>query len=132
MFKYFVLSALVFGGCVSSQPQVAQHSSQPSWILNPSQENKIGAIGVSGRTYDGSISTQRKLAITRALEELSLQQGVRVNLHMVKSEKVQNNQVSSSLNTKSNFRASHTLSAHIEQVYMEKNTHQLYVWMVLD
>jgi len=131
MFKYLFLSALILGGC-GSQPQVAQSTSQPSWILNPSQENKIGAIGVSGRTYDGSVSTQRKLAITRALEELSLQQGVKVNLRMIKSEKVQNDQVSSALNTKSNFTALHTLSAHIEQVYVEKNTNQLYVWMVLD
>lgn len=130
---YFLtaLTVLLLTGCIS-QPKVANSSQKPSWIINPTKDGKIGAIGVAGRTYDQKVSTQRKIAITRALDELSLQQSVKVNLKMKKSDVVINNRSQTSLDTKSNYDASSTISAHIESVYKDRYTGELYVWMVLD
>jgi len=127
----FVFLLLLLSAC--GQPQVQNATgAQPSWVLNPSSGSHRGAVGVAGRTYDQSISSQRKLAIQRALDELALQTKVEVVLNMSKEEQVTNN--SSYVNTKDNstYRAKGKISAHIEDVWMDKSTHELYVWMVLD
>ncbi len=131
--KYFFTSLIVLllFAC-SSQPTVAHNTKEPSWILNPSQDGKIGAIGIAGRTYDQKMSTQRKLAITRALDELTLQKGVKVNLKMKKSELVTNDRSNTSLNTQTSYGATSNITAHIESVYKDSYTGEIYVWMVLD
>ncbi|HIC12459.1 MAG TPA: hypothetical protein EYO75_03635 [Sulfurimonas sp.] len=63
----------------STQAPAKDPNTIPSWVMNPSQSGKIG---VAGRTYDQSISSQQKLAIKRVLNELSLQTSTIVSLHM--------------------------------------------------
>jgi hypothetical protein len=124
---------LLFSGC-NSQPTVQheQKSSKPAWILNPSMDGKVGAVGVAGRTYDQKESTKRKLAIGRALDELTLQRGVKVNLNMSKVEVVKNDRVSSTMDVKSDYKANSNVTAHIEQVWEDPLTQELYIWMVMD
>ncbi len=131
LFSFSIVVSL-FTGCNSSQPVPHVRSAQPAWILNPNQDGKIGAIGVAARTYDQKISTQRKLAITRALDELSLQQQVKVHLSMTKRDKVSNNSSSMNMDTQSNYKSNATITAHIADVYKDKTTGELYVWMVMD
>ena len=131
IFVSLVLSLLVFVGC-NSQPTPITVPKQPSWVLDPMQNGKTGAVGIAGRTYDQKVSTQRKLAITRALDELTLQKGVEVNLNMSKRELVQNERSSSKLDTKTTYKASATVTAHIEALYKDNYTGEIYVWMVLD
>ncbi len=100
--------------------------------MHANQGGRTGAIGVAGRTYDQSFSTQRKLAIARALDELSLQQGVEVKLKMQKSEQSTNADSHTQINEQSSYSASNSVTAHIEDVWMDKNTDEFYVWMVLD
>ncbi len=129
-FASITLLVLLLAGC-SSQPALTVDS-QPSWILNPNQGGKTGAIGVASRTYDQKISTQRKLAITRALNELTLQRGVKVSLTITKKEKVSNDRASLHINEKSNYSASSTVMAHIQSVWQDKMSNDIYIWMVLD
>ena len=71
---FFLLFTLVlFVGCQKQPTPQVSSMQEPSWVLNPNQNGKTGAVGVAGRTYDQKPSTQRNLAITRALDELSLQ-----------------------------------------------------------
>lgn len=126
-----LVSLMLFAGC-GAQPAPAKTNAQPSWILNPNQNGKTGAIGVAGRTYDQKVSSQRKLAITRALDELSLQQGVKVELNMSKRDVVTNDRSSTSMDTKSDYKASATITAHIEDVWENRSSGELYIWMVLD
>lgn len=127
-------SAIVLlNGCASNPaPQV--QSTKPAWILNPNLNKKVGAIGVAGRTYDQRISTQRKLAIQRALDELAMQQGVKVKLAMEKEERVTNDQASTSMESKSTYKttSSDAITAHIEAVWQDPLTSEIYVWLVLD
>ena len=133
MKNFFFLSILLLAltGCVS-QPSVKDPHAKPDWILNPNKDGKRGAIGVAGRTYDQRVSTQRQLAITRALDELTLQQGVKVNLNISKSETVTNQKVSTQMDSLSDYKASSTTTAHIKDIWEDKRTGELYIWMVMD
>jgi len=128
-FSACFLFILAFAGCTTPQPAVNQ---KPAWILNPNINNQRGAVGVAAIPYDQKISTQRKLAITRALDELSLQQGVQVQLDMQKSEKYSNGSLSTSLDSQSSYKANARTTAHIEDVWEDKRSGELYIWMVID
>ena len=125
-------TAVGFMGCGGESPKPA--NTKPAWILNPNLNGKKGAIGVAGRTYDQRISTQRKLAIQRALDELAMQQGVRVELSMSKEEHVSNNSASTSMDSHSTYKTTspNAISAHIEDVYKDPFTGEIYIWLVLD
>ncbi len=125
-------STLVLSGC-NETPKL-QESGKPGWVLNPNYNGKHGAVGVAGRTYDQRFSTQRRLAITRALDELALQQGVKVELSMKKEEHLHNQSASTSIESKSNYRTTNgsAITAHIEDIWQDPYTGDLYVWLVLD
>lgn len=130
-FILYLFAIIFLTGC--AQPVVYSiENTKPSWIINPNQDGKVGAIGVAAITYDQKISTQRKLAISRALEELSLQQGVKVNMSIQKKERVQNNQHNTYMDTDSEFHTNSNISAHVESAWEDKITKELYLWMVLD
>jgi len=127
-----VFAASSLTGCGSSEPKPI--SSKPDWILNPNKDGKIGAVGVAGNTYDQRVSTKRKLAIQRALDELALQQGVKVQLNMRKEEHLRNNRSSTAVDSVSDYKTTNTntITAHIEDVWQDKITGELYIWLVLD
>ena len=130
----FKLLSLLFGVMlfVSACASPKTHSGEPEWVLNPNPNGKIGAIGVAGRTYDQHLSTQRKLAITRALDELSLQKGVEVHLSMQKREQATADKSSLSLNENNSYTTNNSITAHVQDTWMDTKTDQLYVWMLLD
>ncbi len=125
-----LLLLFVLAGC-NSQP-VPNASATPTWILNPNQNGKNGAVGSSMRTYDQKMSSQRKLAITRALDELSLQSGVKVQMSMTKQESYTNGKGSTNINVGANYQTNSTITAHIENVFQDKTSGELFVWMVMD
>ncbi|MCK9491980.1 MAG: hypothetical protein M0Q24_07810 [Sulfurimonas sp.] len=125
----FVL--FILAGCIS-QPAPTRANITPSWIINPNQNDKIGAVGSSMITYDQKRSTQRKLAITRALDELSLQRGVKVQMKLTKEESYKNGSGTTSIKEKANYSANTEITAHIEDVYEDKISGELFIWMVID
>lgn len=125
----FFLTLFIVTGC-GSQPHTPDK--KPSWILNPNVGGKTGAVGVAGRTYDQKLSSQRKLAITRALDELSLQQGVRVEFSMSKKETLKNDRASLNMNSQGSYKTSSKITAHIGDIWQDSMTNELYVWMVID
>lgn len=141
MQKVFIwIAALLLSGAVFSfsgcgaTPNPQDQSGKPAWILNPNLNGKQGAVGVAGRTYDQRVSTQRKFAIERALDELAMQQGVKVQLSMTKEEHVANNHAATSMDSKSTYNTTSgkAITAHIEAVWQDPLTGELYVWLVLD
>ncbi len=125
-----ILLLLVFTGC-ASQP-VPVTSDVPSWILNPNQDGKNGAVGSAMRTYDQKTSTQRKLAISRALDELSLQNGVKVQMNLTKQESYKNGRGNTQMDVDASYQTNSTVTAHIEGVYQDKLSGELFIWMVMD
>ena len=127
-----ILVLLVITGC-NSQPEAKKNNnSEPSWVMNPNQDGKNGAVGVAGRTYDQKPSSQRKLAITRALDELTLQQGVKVRMSMNKEEVVNNDRSNTHFDQQSSYKASSTVTAHIEEVWKNPLSGDIYIWMVIE
>jgi hypothetical protein len=118
-------------GCSAKTPQRTINNDMPDWILHPNKNGHIGAIGVAARTYDQSISTQRKLAISRALDELSLEKNVKVTLELNRNEHFKNAHLDVDMKTKSSYHTSTNITAHIQDIWQNKLTGQLYVWMVV-
>ncbi len=126
-----IIVLFVMAGC-SLQPATTKLNTTPSWIVNPNQNGKIGAVGSSMITYDQKRSTQRKLAITRALDELSLQRGVKVQMSMTKEESYTNGNTNTHMNVEASYDVREEITAHIEDVYEDKISKELFIWMVLD
>ena len=124
-----IVLLLLFTGC-NSQPVPTEPP--PSWVLNPNQDGKNGAVGSAMRTYDQKTSTHRKLAITRALDELSLQRGVKVEMNLLKQESYENGRGNTKLDVDASYQANGTITAHIEEVYKDEISGELFIWMVLD
>ena len=131
LFLYSFIIILSFSGCISPQPETTKCTDKP-WILNPNLNGNIGAVGSAMRTYDQKTSSQRKLAITRALDELSLQQGVKVNLNMSKRDVVANERSHTTVDTRSNYEASTKVTAHIQEACRDNSSGEFFVWMVMD
>ncbi|MCD6432987.1 MAG: hypothetical protein J7L21_03005 [Sulfurimonas sp.] len=127
-----ILLFVVFSGC-SPQPAPQSYKVQkPEWVSNPNIGGSVGAIGIAGRTYDQKESTKRKIAIARALDELTLQQGVKVELSMTKRDISTNESSSTIVDVKSTYEASSTVTAHIEKVWENPSSGELFIWMVMD
>lgn len=132
MFKLLTSSLLIllaFTGCI--QPK-ANGTAKPDWIMNPNKDGKVGAVGSAYRHHKG-FTYQRKLAVTRALDEMALQRGVKVSLNMIKKEEIKNDNVKSYVDVNSEYSTnSNTITAHIEETWQDKNTKELFIWLVLD
>ncbi len=124
-----LLAILFLSGC-TGEPKSSKYE-QPSWVLNPNQNGKIGAVGTAYRHYKG-LAYQRKLAITRALDELSLQRGVDVSLNMKKYEQVKNDKSSSTVEVKGKYSSKNRVTAHIEKIWQDPMSQELFIWMVMD
>jgi len=136
MMKSFLTSItlllFLLGGCSSQPPKQEYKVSSPAWVKNPNIDGKTGAIGVASRTYDQKESSKRKLAISRALDELTLQQGVKVKLKMTKRDVVSDDVASTHMDTKSSYDANSTVTAHIQGSWENPLTGELFIWMVMD
>ncbi len=125
------ISFLLLSGCAQPQPTYVK-CNERAWMLNPNSNGHIGAVGSAMQTYDQKSNSQRKLAISRALDELSLQRGVKVKLTMQKQDLVTNDTSHSSIKTQSNYSTNNTVTAHIQDTCKDKLSGEFFVWMLLD
>lgn len=132
MLQYLSIVVLLSFISCSATNQTPKFNEKPAWVMNPHIDGKRGAVGIAGRTYDQSESSQRKLAISRALDELALQNNVKVTLSMQKTEHVVNDNASVDVKVGGDYKAKATLSAHIEDMWKDKLSGEIYIWMVLD
>jgi len=121
--------SMMFLACSSAEPTLAG-SEQPTWILDPNQSGAVGAVGQCGTHYDGK-SMQRKVAITRAIDELAMQGDVTVDTEMSVSTEVLGHQVKNRSKSKTYVSAKGvSVHAFIEEMYFDKKSEILYVWMI--
>ena len=92
----------------------------------------MGAVGQCGTHYNGK-SMQRKVAITRAIEELAMQGDITVASEMSVSTEVSGNQVHNRSKSKTYVSAQGVpVRAFIEEVWFDEKSEVLYVWMIRD
>ena len=134
--RVFLLSLLImlsFTGCKQSAAPVKEQSVlYPAWINNPNVGGVTGSVGSSRPHFQG-VAYQRKLAISRALDELALQKGVEIDLVAKREETAKDDNVhsKSDIRTEQVVKNSH-VTAHIEATFTDPKTNELFVWMVLD
>lgn len=135
MFKSFIIFFLcltVFIGCKEEKRIIPPTIKEPQWIYQPNLTGKIGAVGSAKEHFKGK-TAQRRLAISRALDELSQQSGVQVQSTIKRNEKRDGLYTNSSaeIYTVQNS-ANETIQAHIEAIWIHPKTKEIYIWLVAD
>ena len=126
-----VFMMLVLSGC-NLGPAPKSSNEKPSWILNPIQDGKVGAVGIAEFHIKG-VSHQKDLAAKRARIELSESQGVTiVSKSDFKESYSSDGRSNSSANSDATFNTNSIVTAHIEEVWQDRMSDRMYVWMVLD
>ena len=108
----FIILVLFLNSCTNNKDLKVIKNQKPSWLNNPTKEanGKVTAVGCAFKHYKG-IAAQKKLAISRAVDEIALQVNVEVtsNTYRTKSshssskisieslQKVQNTNISTTL-----------------------------------
>jgi len=130
-----IMLIVTFLGCSSlSQKNSNQNkinsNGLPNWVFdsNAGGKYKLGGVGVSKRTIDG-ITKQREIAISRAIDEIAKQMGV----------KVSNTTLSHSTKNNSSFEQyslqtvrGKEVKAVMKETWYNKETGEIYVWMVVE
>lgn len=105
---------------------------KPDWYYSPSKNGKIGGVGVCGMHVDGKTG-QKKLAVERALAEIARQMGVKVQSFSALKSQTAAGSSSVQGETHSFFTVDgKTVNAHIEKMWEDPYTDELYVWMVAE
>jgi hypothetical protein len=103
---------------------------RPAWIYDPTPgQGKFGGVGSARRHIDG-FSAQRQLAISRAIDEIARQLGVKVDNFMKTETSVVGQDVSSSMDLYSiQTTAGQLVQAQIRAFWETPDGEELFVWM---
>ena len=128
-----VIFLFILTGCSHNNIVVTPKNDyqRPSWIyLSPSQNGKIGGIGVSGKHIDG-FTGQRELAISRALDEIAKQLGTTVTtMQNINTEGTKDNIKSEITSYSFQTTDGKVVKAIIKNIWYDNISDELYVWML--
>lgn len=126
-----MMVVLFLAGCGAKSTPV-QEEGAPAWLYNPGMSGKIGGVG-SARTHVQGKSAQRKLAISRALDELANQMGVKVSNVTATAAHASETGASSSMESYSlQTSDGTTVKAVIKAIWYDAPHDELHVWMVAE
>lgn len=127
--QYFMITLMcfMFVSCATVKP-----ISKPSWIMNSSVSGKVTGIGVCGMHVNG-VNAQRSLAIKRAIDEIAMQLGVKVNNVALVGTKSGPGGGGGSVESYS-FQTveGQVVKAVIKETWKDPKTEEIYVWMVTE
>jgi len=133
-----MLKLLIFSIIISISFSACQSKSsyepiiEPSWITNPQKNGKIGAVGTALPHFKGK-TFQRHLAVSRGLDELALQKGVNIQSQTTRKEGRYGASTSSQAEVYSvQDTTSKEINAHIEAVWTNPRTQEIYIWLLAD
>jgi len=107
-------------------------TSKPDWFWRPNVEGNIGGVGVAGPHING-INAQRELAVSRAIEDIGRQLGVKVSSVSKTASTGSKDGVQTQMETYSiQTVEGQTVRARIREFWEDPETRKLYVWMVVD
>jgi hypothetical protein len=127
-----ILIIFSFSACLDKKTVVKKEIPPPVWISKPYMNGKIGAVGSAYPHFKGK-TFQRRLAISRGLDELAQQSGVNIKSTIKTSQERQGSstKTGAQIYTVQNS-ANETIKAHIEAVWTDKRTQELYIWLLQD
>lgn len=130
LIKILIFFSLIFIFSCTVAPQIVS-SSRPDWIFKPSGNGYIGGVGICGTHIKGKTG-QRDLAVSRALDEIARQLGVRVDSVMLKNSENTADSAQTSISTYSIHTVDgKTVSAKIVESWIDTNSNELYIYMVM-
>jgi|SaaInlStandDraft_4_1057021.scaffolds.fasta_scaffold50229_1 hypothetical protein len=129
----FLIPLFILLGCSRPvAPKASVDKSQcmeKSWMYTPSYNGKSGAVG-SSRMHVRGRAEQRKLAISRALDELATQMGVKVkNITLVQASADRSGS-NTNIDTISHQTANTKVNAYIKEVCHDTYRDEIFIWMV--
>ena len=105
---------------------------EPAWLYKPNLNGKTGAVGSSKPHFKGT-TLQRRVAISRALDELAMQSGVKVGNIIMRKERSSALGGSSSTTVHSTQTSAGVLiNAHIEEIWVNPRNKEMHIWLVAD
>lgn len=128
---FFKLSSVILialflsacGGSSSAKPK----NERPDWIYN----HDGGVVGICDTHMKGD-AAQEQVAIDRALEKLSKQQGVEVSSTSTSTQKESGGHYGSGHSSTAQIKASNKVKATIKDAWRDPKTNRYYVWMVME
>lgn len=129
-----VIIAACVSGCIPKEPTVKESAPivtpKPKWVFTPSSEGGLGGVGICATHIKGP-SAQREVAISRAMDEIARQMGVKIQTALQTSAKVTNASVSTTLETYSvQTTDGRTIKATLRELWMDPASGELYAWMI--
>ena len=113
------LVALVLGGCTSSISSLTGGTEEPKWLIDPYVESdKIAAVGCAGQHFNG-VEAQKKLAISRAIDQIATQTKVSVSNVTLRRKSSQNG-------VRGNSSSQSTSLQSVDNVSVQTRTKALY------
>jgi len=133
------LGLLSSGGCQNTASSTATSPAgttapatggKPAWIYQPSPgQGQFGGVGSARRHIDG-ISAQRQMAISRAIDEIARQMGVKVSNFVRTETHLRGDSVQSGMDLYSiQKKEKKTVNAAIRAFWEDPQNGELYVWM---
>jgi hypothetical protein len=110
----------------------AAKTGAPEWIYNPGMSGKLGGVGSAIMHVKGR-AAQRELAISRALDEIARQMGVKVSNVLSTQASASEAGASSAMQSYS-FQTTDgtTVKAQIKAIWHDSYRDELFVWMVVE
>jgi hypothetical protein len=125
-----VVSVLLFSGCMKQNNTAVPTNSEPQWLIDPYIENDvIAAVGCAGQHFKGE-SAQKKLAISRAIDQIATSQKVKVINRTDRSRYVSGQTKSSSMASQSSQVVDGvSVSTRTKAIYKKRNG-EICAWVV--
>jgi len=124
--------AVLAVGCGGTPQATVPKDGSPEWIYNPGMSGKIGGVG-SAITHVKGRAAQRETAISRALDEIARQMGVKVSNVLSTEASAGGGNASSSMQSYS-FQTTDgkVVKAQIKAFWHDSYRNELFVWMVVE
>jgi PBP1b-binding outer membrane lipoprotein LpoB len=127
-FKVSIVALVLFlNGCVPPAPAAHSNYEKPDWIYNHTE----GAVGICDTHMKGD-AAQEQVAMDRALEKLSKQQGVEVQSESFSQQKETAAYYSSGHKSTATIKANNKVKAKIKKTWRDPRNNRYYVWMVME
>lgn len=106
-----------------------QTADAPAWYLQPTQNGVIGGVGEAGFHIRG-VAAQRQLAISRAINEIASQMGIKVaNIQEIRSVATEQTSASEVSGYSIHSTSGVTVRAQIKEFWQDRD--RIVVWMVV-
>ena len=129
-FLISLVLALSFSGCIPLKSVSPQNDGEPAWLLDPyTAGDKIAAVGCAAKHFKG-VEAQKKLAISRAIDQIATQNSVTVNNVTLRKREVNSMGGNSGMNSTSMQSVDNVnISTKVKALYTKDNG-DICAWVV--